>query len=65
MDKFAMWQLLRSIDDHSMNTSSDGRSKDDRDWMQVFCEDVVLETFVHSQHFSPTPCRVLTLALGF
>jgi len=47
MDKLAMWQLLRSIDDHGLSTSSNGKSKDDRDWMQAFCEDVVRETFVH------------------
>ena len=52
MDKLAMWQLLRSIDDHGINSSSNGKPKDDRDWMQIFCEDVVRETFVHSQHFT-------------
>ena len=51
MDKLAMWQLLRSIDDHGINASGNSKSKDDRDWMQIFCEDVVKETFVHSQHF--------------
>lgn len=53
MDKLAMWQLLRSIDDHGINTSSNGKSKDDRDWMQIFCEDVVQETSVHIQHYHP------------
>ena len=48
MDKLAMWQLLRSIDDHGIYASNDGKSKDDRDWMQIFCEDVVQDTFVHS-----------------
>ena len=52
MDKLAMWQLLRSIDDHGISASSNGKSKDDRDWMQIFCEDVVHETFVHSQPFT-------------
>ena len=52
MDKLAMWQLLSSIDDHGINTSSSGKSKDDRDWMQIFCEDVVRETFVHSHRFT-------------
>lgn len=48
MDKLAMWQLLRSIDDHDVNAPSNGKSKDDRDWMQVFCEDIIQETFVDS-----------------
>jgi hypothetical protein len=52
MDKLAMWQLLSSIDDHGINTSNSGKSKDDRDWMQIFCEDVVRETFVHSRRFA-------------
>lgn len=58
MDKLAMWQLLRSIDDHGINV---GKLKDDRDWMQVFCEDVVQEMFVHS---SSIPCHVLTSVPG-
>ena len=52
MDKLAMWQLLRSIGDHGINPSSNDKAKDDRDWMQIFCEDVVQEMFVHSQHFT-------------
>lgn len=47
-----MWQLLRSIDGHSINTVSNDKSKDDRDWMQIFCEDVVQETLVHSKCFA-------------
>ena len=46
MDKFAMWQLLSSINDHGISASSNGKSNDDRDWMQIFCEDVVHERFV-------------------
>jgi hypothetical protein len=53
MDKLAMWQLLRSIDDHGINTSGNSGPKDDRDWMQIFCEDVVQETFVHSEQLRP------------
>ena len=49
MDKLAMWQLLGSIDGHGINTSSNGELKSDRDWMQIFCEDVVRETLVHSE----------------
>ncbi|KAF9653575.1 hypothetical protein BDM02DRAFT_3257668 [Thelephora ganbajun] len=45
MDKLAMWQLLRSIDDHGINASGSGKSEDNRDWMQIFCEEVVQETY--------------------
>jgi len=64
MDKFAMWQLLSSINDHDISASGGGKSKDDRDWMQIFCEDVVHETFVHSQHFVRS-FVVLTFARRF
>ncbi|KAF8649368.1 hypothetical protein AX16_005810 [Volvariella volvacea WC 439] len=36
MDKLSMWQLLGKLDAMASNAS-----KDDRDWMQVFCEDIV------------------------
>ena len=49
MDKLAMWQLLGSIDSHRINNSGNGEPKGDRDWMQVFCEDVVREMLVHSE----------------
>ena len=52
MDKFAMWQLLNSINDHGISASSNEKSKDDRDWMQIFCEDVVHETFVYFPYFT-------------
>ena len=64
MDKLAMWQLLRSIDGHGINASGNDKQKDNRDWMQVFCEDVIQETCVHSWH--PThllPCA--EIHLGF
>ena len=47
MDKLATWQLMKDVDalpgrDGPMNVAvGKGKSKDDRDWMQVFCEDVV------------------------
>lgn len=53
MDKLAMWQLMQSVDStvNRGGASNPGggkgkgkekeREKDDRDWMQVFCEDVV------------------------
>ncbi|KAF9788012.1 hypothetical protein BJ322DRAFT_598281 [Thelephora terrestris] len=56
MDKLAMWQLLGSIDDHGINASKSDKRKDDRDWMQVFCEDVVQEAFCKSQ---PDLCKLL------
>ncbi len=36
MDKLSMWQLVNKLDD----VASDA-SKGRRDWMQIFCEDVV------------------------
>jgi hypothetical protein len=65
MDKLAMWQLLRSIDDHAISTSRNAKSNDDRDWMQIFCEDVVRETLVHVQHPPPAPRRMLRFVPGF
>jgi hypothetical protein len=57
MDKLAMWQLLRSIDDHGINASGNDKQKDNRDWMQVFCEEVIQETCVHSRHLARLlPC---------
>ncbi|EJF61897.1 hypothetical protein DICSQDRAFT_85396, partial [Dichomitus squalens LYAD-421 SS1] len=50
MDKLAMWQLMHSVDSslnrgrHMSGSAADkgkGQQTDDRDWMQVFCEDVV------------------------
>jgi hypothetical protein len=35
MDKLSMWQLVSTLDEGLLHR------KDDRDWMQVFCEDVV------------------------
>ncbi|KAJ7147622.1 hypothetical protein C8R43DRAFT_856154, partial [Mycena crocata] len=39
MDKLSMWQLVTTLDEGLL------RRKDDRDWMQVFCEDVVERRF--------------------
>ncbi|KAJ7237273.1 hypothetical protein B0H12DRAFT_108853 [Mycena haematopus] len=39
MDKLSMWQLVNTLDKGLLHR------KDDRDWMQVFCEDVVEPRF--------------------
>ncbi|KAJ6568379.1 hypothetical protein DFH09DRAFT_433930 [Mycena vulgaris] len=39
MDKLSMWQLVSNLDEGLLHR------KDDRDWMQVFCEDVVEPRF--------------------
>lgn len=49
MDKMSMWQLMSSIDEEEDKRAQGGRSDakgkqkavDERDWMQIFCEDVV------------------------
>lgn len=38
MDKLATWQILNSFDARGQKQSM---KKDERDWMQVFCEDVI------------------------
>lgn len=52
-DKLCMWQLTNALDDivasntstskQAMTASSKGKQKavDERDWMQIFCEDVI------------------------
>ncbi|KAH9895650.1 DNA replication regulator SLD3-domain-containing protein [Cubamyces lactineus] len=56
MDKLAMWQLMQSVDStlglghadsakSAANGLDQGKQKDDRDWMQAFCEDVVEPLF--------------------
>ena len=39
MDKLSMWQLVHGLESKGQ-TSTDGK-KGDRDWMQIFCEDLV------------------------
>ena len=58
MDKLAMWQLVISLDDGTEEgrqrilarsaSSSKGKGKeiDERDWMQIFCEDLVEPLYV-------------------
>src|ERR1700728_3020138 len=50
MDKLSTWQLLGSLDvttsDHSTSRTSNRPVKEDRDWMQVFCEDLVETQYV-------------------
>jgi hypothetical protein len=46
MDKLAMWQLVGRIDDASnrgsaRTTKMDRNGNDERDWIQIFVEDVV------------------------
>ena len=48
MDKLTMWQLVKRVDGasnstHTGQTKADKNKKnqDDRDWMQIFAEDVV------------------------
>ncbi|OSC99627.1 hypothetical protein PYCCODRAFT_1394935 [Trametes coccinea BRFM310] len=56
MDKLAMWQLMQTVDSslglgdmESANSAGNGpekgKQKDGRDWMQVFCEDIVEPLF--------------------
>ncbi|KAI8977748.1 hypothetical protein BD414DRAFT_466612 [Trametes punicea] len=56
MDKLAMWQLMQTVDNtlglvhkesakSAANGLDKGVPKDGRDWMQVFCEDVVEPLF--------------------
>ncbi|KAJ2923564.1 hypothetical protein H1R20_g13530, partial [Candolleomyces eurysporus] len=44
MDKLSMWQLLNSVQSTSMNSSTT-KKEDERDWMQIFCEEVVEPEF--------------------
>ena len=42
MDKLCIWQLLGRIAmPDSSHTDLNSTAKDQRDWMQIFCEDVV------------------------
>ena len=41
MDKMATWQMLDSFGDDSTGRKHNVNSKDERDWTQKFCEDVV------------------------
>ncbi|OBZ73106.1 hypothetical protein A0H81_06741 [Grifola frondosa] len=50
MDRLSMWQLMQSIEDpasgaQKVDANSKGKARDDRDWMQVFCEDIVEPQF--------------------
>lgn len=49
MDKLSMWQLVNKLD-----AAVSDVNKDKRDWMQIFCEDVVESQYVPSTlRFSP------------
>ena len=77
MDKLAMWQLMRAVDsslgrDETPSKSAIGngktkaKQKDDRDWMQAFCEDMVEPLFVFDIRPRVVEAAVLTYtpALG-
>ena len=77
MDKLAMWQLMRAVDSSlgrnetpSKSAIGNGKTKakqkDDRDWMQAFCEDVVEPLFVFDIRPRVVEAAVLTYrpALG-
>ena len=44
MDKLSMWQLLSGLDDE-LSREKENR-KDQLDWMQIFCQDVVEPQYV-------------------
>ena len=52
MDKLAMWQLMQTIDGAQARSGAarvlpgKGKDKDERDWMQIFCEDIVEPLYV-------------------
>ena len=55
MDKLAMWQLMGSLDQTetgaptkttAIPAKGKGKEADERDWMQIFCEDVVEVLYV-------------------
>ncbi|CAL1702895.1 unnamed protein product [Somion occarium] len=68
MDKLCMWQLTNALDDivasntstskQAMTASSKGKQKavDERDWMQIFCEDVIEPVFKSTL---PSYCELL------
>ena len=41
MDKLSMWQLVSLMDTSRADTMQKTAPKNERDWMQKFCEDVV------------------------
>ncbi|KAF8624202.1 hypothetical protein AX17_007191 [Amanita inopinata Kibby_2008] len=49
MDKLSTWQLMQSVDYSTIHTDNKAKSSsnpnDDRDWIQVFAEDVVKQQF--------------------
>lgn len=57
MDKLSMWQLVGGLDTTSSRPNLKFKVKidtgldDDRDWMQVFCEDLVEQRYVLMHSF--------------
>jgi hypothetical protein len=41
MDKLSMWQLMTSLEQVSTVSKSISNNKDERDWMQIFLEEVI------------------------
>ena len=63
MDRLSMWQLMGSIEggaggDAALRGKGKDKQTDDRDWMQVFCEDIVREGSV-AFHIDRTPLTLL------
>ncbi|GBE85994.1 hypothetical protein SCP_0805180 [Sparassis crispa] len=60
MDKLSMWQLMASLEEEDAKRHVYGKGKqravDDRDWIQVFCEDIVEPLFKDKQ---PDLCALL------
>ncbi|TFK38249.1 hypothetical protein BDQ12DRAFT_705609 [Crucibulum laeve] len=56
MDKLSMWQLVSSVDQGSKPVVVKNGKIEDRDWMQIFCEDVVEPQFKGQQ---PGLCALL------
>ena len=59
MDKLAMWQLVSRIDDafNPVDTKRvDKNNKDERDWAQIFAEDIVEPQYVT---YSKTPLKII------
>jgi len=52
MDKLSMWQLVSSTDTSRTETIQRTGHKNERDWMQEFCEEVVEPLWVLTSHLS-------------
>jgi hypothetical protein len=41
MDKLSMWQLMTDLEQSSVRSTSASNNKGERDWMQIFAEEIV------------------------